>query len=221
VTNKLACLIGHGRPFVRETAKIAPIGAFDARSGLRVFGTRHTRGVEHRALGLRVKLGWALAVVVAAGEDERPHVVARDELRFAAADGAFAYHAAMDATPDERASVIASAEERAADAAAELLGTCLADHDAATVGIIVGRGVRRIPLERILASSRLYHTAEAELLQESFTEAARRLSVPCARVPFDAAESHAQWDYVGKLASRAGRPWQKDHKLAATAAGSR
>lgn len=184
-------------------------------SGVR---TRHTLGVEHRALGLRVKLGWALAIVVCADGDERPQVVARDELRFAAGDGAFAYHAAMDAAPDERASVIAGAEERAADAATELLGTCLADHDASPVGMIVGRGVRRIPLDRILASSRLFHTAEAELLQDSFTEAARRLSVPLARVPFEAAETHGQWADIGQLASRAGRPWQKDHKLAATAA---
>lgn len=172
---------------------------------------------EHRALGLRVKLGWALAIVVASDRDGRPLVVARDELRFTAGDGAFAYHAAMDAAPEERASVIASGEERAADAATELLGACLADHDASPVGVIVGRGVRRIPLDRILASSRLFHTAEAELLQDAFVEAARRLSVPCTRVPFDAAESHAQWDDIGKLAPTAGRPWRKDHKLAATA----
>ena len=177
---------------------------------------RHTHGVEHRALGLRVKLGWALAIVVAV-DDDRPQVVARDELRFAADDGAFAYHAAMDARPDERASLIASAEQRTAEAATDLLATCLADHDASPVGLIVGRGVRRIPLERILASNQLFHTAEAELLQDALTEAARRLSVPHTRVPFATAEAHPEWSYIGTLGPLVGRPWQKDHKLATTA----
>jgi hypothetical protein len=174
--------------------------------------------MEGRALGLRVKLGWALAIVVRADDDGQPTFVARDELRFAAADGVFGYHAAMDAEPEARWAIIAEAADRAADAATDLLAGAVEGHDVATVGLVVGRGVRRIPLDRILASSSLFHTAEAEVLQDAFAEAAARLDVPCVRVPFAATEADASWGVIGGLGKAAGTPWRKDHKFAATAA---
>lgn len=174
--------------------------------------------MEGRAIGLRVKLGWALAIVVSADEDgSAPTIVARDELRFGPSDGAYAYHQAMDVEPSERDAVIARAAARVADAATALLSEAVGRHDATRAGLIVGRGVRRIPTERILASSRLFHTADAEVLQDGFTEAARRLSVPLTRLTFAAAEADESWAVVSVLGKAAGPPWRKDEKLAALA----
>ena len=143
--------------------------------------------------------------------------MARDELRFAPEDGAYAYHEAMDVEPDERDAVIARAAGRAADAATDLLADAVDRHGTTHVGIVVGRGVRRIPTERILASSQLFHTAEAEVLQDAVTEAAERLLLPCTRVTFADAEADADWPAIDGLGKAAGRPWRKDEKLAATA----
>ena len=170
--------------------------------------------VDSVALGLRVKLGWAMAIAVGDG----PAVMGRDELRLGADDGAFAYHQAMDVEPAEREAVIAEPAARAADAATELLADAVDRHGACCVGLVVGRGVRSLPLDRILASSQLFHTAEAEVLQEGFTEAATRLSVPLARLTFAEAEADEAWPTISGLGQYAGRPWRKDEKLAATAA---
>lgn len=170
-----------------------------------------------RALGLRVKLGWALGIVVSdvAGT---PAVVGRLELRFAAEDGVYAYHQAMDVEPDERRGVIAEAADLAAVAATERLAAAVGEHAITRIGIVVGRGVRRIPLERILTSSQLFHTAEAEALQEGLIEATRRLLLPCVPITFSSAEGHEAWPVISRLGKVAGRPWRKDEKLAATAA---
>jgi hypothetical protein len=172
-----------------------------------------------RALGLRVKLGWALAVAVERDPDERPAVLARDELRVAPHHRIFGYHEAMEAEPDEREAIVAAAAGRAADAATELLAEAAAEHEVDAVAIVVGRGVRRIPIDRIIASSQLFHTAEAELLQQGFAEAAARLGLPCRRPTFAELEADADWPLLATAGRAAlGPPWQKDHKLAATAA---
>ena len=170
-----------------------------------------------RALGLRVKLGWALAIVVEPdpADATRPLVVGRDELRLHGVR--MGYHAALDAPAEERAGIVAAAADEAADVATERLLDAVDEHEADRIAVVVGRGVRRIPLERILASNQLFHTAEAEVLQDAFVEAADRLDLPCRRVAFADAEGDDVWSYVDGLAKSAGRPWQKDHKFAATA----
>lgn len=169
-------------------------------------------------MGLRVKLGWALAVGMEEGPDGAPVVTARDELRVASRFRIFGYHAAMDADPTEREAVIAAAGERAVEAATELLGQALAEDEADVVAVVVGRGVGSIPLERVLASSGLFHTAEAEVLQRAFVDAAATLGVPSRRIPFADIEAHHSWEQIAKLGRAVGAPWRKDHKQAATAA---
>lgn len=171
-----------------------------------------------RALGLRVKLGWALGIVVEPdpADATKPFVVARDELKPRGV--VMGYHKALDAPAEERAAIVAEAAEQTADAATAALLDAIDEHGVDRVAIVVGRGVRRIPIERILASSQLFHTAEAEVLQDGFVEAADRLGVSCRRVTFAEAEDDEAWADVDGLAKQAGRPWQKDHKFAATAA---
>jgi hypothetical protein len=177
-------------------------------------------------LGLRVKLGWAVAVAV----DVDPasgaaRVVGRGEPRLDPSGGIFGYHAAMEAEPEDRASVVAAAAARAADAATDELADTIAAIEesvggavVASVGVVVGRGVRRIPLDRILTSSQLFHTAEAEVIQDGFAEAARRLGLPVVRVTVADAEADDSWPHIDGLAQAAGRPWRKDEKLATVAA---
>jgi hypothetical protein len=176
------------------------------------------------ALGLRVKLGWALAVFVDVSGPE-PIVVARGEARLDPAGGIFPFHAAMQAEPADRDEVIAEASARALDAATDALADLLEETPlpegvdvVEVVGVVVGRGVRRIPVDRILASSQLLHTAEAEVIQVGFVESCVRLGLPVVRVPFADLESSPVWPLVDGLAAQAGRPWRKDHKHAATAA---
>ena len=177
------------------------------------------------ALGLRVKLGWALGVFVDADPDDpsRPFVVTRGEAHLdRSSGGIFPFHAAMDVSPDERESVIAACSERAVDAAtdalADLVDSVDVEVEVGVLGVVVGRGVRRIPVERILASSQLLHSAEAEVIQVGFVEAAHRLGLAVVRVPFADVEADEVWPVVDGLAAQAGRPWRKDHKQAATAA---
>lgn len=169
-------------------------------------------------MGLRVKLGWALAVVVERDGSSLPVIVGRDELRVPPSRRIFGHHDALSSEPAERDAVIAGAVDRATDAATDLLAEAVADHDADVVAVVVGRGVRRIPVDRILASSQLFHTADAEILQEAFVEASARLGLPCERVQFREIEEHAAWSVVNNLGRVAGVPWRKDHKHAATAA---
>ena len=170
-------------------------------------------------MGLRVKLGWALAVVVEEGDHGGPVVLAREELRVDPTEHPiFGYHAAMEAEPEERDRAVAGAAEHAADAAIELLGDVAHRHGVDVVAIVVGKGVRRIPIERILASNQLFHTAEAELLQDGFAEAAQRLGLHHERITFAHIEGDAAWPVIGDLRRTVGPPWQKDHKHAATAA---
>jgi hypothetical protein len=167
-----------------------------------------------------VKLGWAVAIAVDADPGEgRARVVGRAEPQLDRSGGIFAYHAALEAEPDERPAVVAAAAERAADAATDALADTLdaLATEVTAVGIVVGRGVRRIPLDRILASSQLLHTAEAEVLQGGFAEAAHRLGLAVVRVTFADAEADESWPHIDGLAKAAGRPWRKDEKLAAVA----
>ena len=174
------------------------------------------------ALGLRVKLGWALAVYVDAAPDDpsMPFVVGRGEAHLDPTGGIFPFHAAMDVEPAERDEVIASTSSRALDAATDALAELLdeAPSEVDVIGVVVGRGVHRIPIDRILASSQLLHSAEAAVIQIGFVEAAHRLGVTVSRVLFADVESDAIWPAVDGLAGQAGRPWRKDHKQAATAA---
>jgi hypothetical protein len=169
-----------------------------------------------------VKLGWALAVFVTPAPDDpaRPWIAGRGEAHLDRSHGIFPFHAALEAEPSEREAVMAAAADGAVDAATDALADLLADSDldVDVIGVVVGRGVRRIPVERILASSSLLHSAEAEVLQDGFVEAARRLGVVVVRVPFADLEADEVWPVVDRLAAQAGRPWRKDHKQAATAA---
>ena len=171
------------------------------------------------ALGFRAHMGWANAVVLTGVPDE-PVVVDRRDVQLRPRDGGigFPYHAAADVPPDEREAVLAKGMRDTELRATDVLMELAADVEADAIGVVIGRGVRRIPLDRILASSQLFHTAEGEVYQLALRGAATNLGLPLSTVTFDGAQEHEAWDIVGGLRKQVGAPWQKDHKFAAVAA---
>src|SRR5688500_5710645 len=137
-----------------------------------------------RAVGFRAHMGWANAVTLT-GVPGDPVVVDRRDVQLRPRGGiAFPYHAAGDAPPEERVAVLAAGMQATELRATDVLMELLADLEADVVGVVIGKGVRRIPLDRILASSQLFHTAEGEVYQLALRGAAQNLGVPLATVTF-------------------------------------
>jgi hypothetical protein len=163
-------------------------------------------------------MGTADAVTVAV-EDERVDVVDRRSVHLRPRGGrAFPYHAAMDAPPDERDAIIAAGLEAAELKATDAVAALGADLEFEAIGVVISRGVRHIPLEKVLTSSRLFHMAEATVYQQALRAAANNLGLPCTIVAFNDAENHDLWPVVSALGKALGPPWRKDQKFAAVAA---
>ena len=170
-------------------------------------------------IGLRAHLGWANAVTLVGVPDE-PRVVDRRDVDLRA-PGVYAhpYGAARDADPDERAWVLQQGLEATELAATDALLHVTADLEVDAGGVVVSRDVLlRIPIERVLASTSLYHTASGAVYQQALKGALDNLGIPCTTVEFSAAERHPAWAQVSALGRSIGPPWRKDHKFAAIAA---
>lgn len=170
------------------------------------------------AVGFRAHLGWADAVTLAvAGGGAEVRDRRRLELR-PAGGTVFPYHAAQEALPEDREEMIAAGLQAAEASATDALADLLADLGFWGVGVVVSRGLRHIPLEKVLASSRLLHAAEGAIYQRALRNAAANLGVPCSVLGFNEAEGHALWPAVSVLGKQIGPPWRKDQKLAALVA---
>jgi hypothetical protein len=84
-------------------------------------------------------------------------------------------------------------------------------------GVGVVAKIRSLPadLERILRAHALLHAAEGDLYEEALTEGALRAGLPVQRVTPTSISLEPKLDAAGRAL---GPPWQKDHKLAASAA---
>lgn len=162
-------------------------------------------------------MGWTNAVILDGTLDE-PVFVARRDVRLAPKKGGYPYHAMADVEPDRRREVLDAAidvvQQHVLDVVAELVTTERVD----VAGVVVGKGLGRIPLDKVLASSRLFHTAEAAVYYEALRDAVTTLGLPHATVSYGDAETSVLWDLATSLRTQAGAPWQKDHKMAAVAA---
>jgi hypothetical protein len=132
------------------------------------------------------------------------------------------YHAAAEAGLDlvEAAKLIRQVEELATTRAAAALAETAASIGArgSTVdGVGVVAKIRSLPadLERILRAHALLHAAEGDLYEEALTEGALRAGLPVQRVTPTSISLEPKLDAAGRAL---GPPWQKDHKLAASAA---
>ena len=172
---------------------------------------------EVTAVGFRAHMGWANSVVLTLS-DGAAQVRARADVDLRPATApAHPYHAAAELPVEERDAVLAGALGEAEAAAIEVVSDFLAD-DVRAVGVVISPGVRHIPLEKVLTSSRLLHMAEATVYQQALRGAAATLRLPCVTVTFAQAEEHDLWPVVAALGKTVGPPWRKDHKFAAVAA---
>lgn len=159
------------------------------------------------AIGFSVHTGWAAAVVVGGPKATllaRRRVVLADDDR-----GRFVYHAAR-ATPEQAAAMVKRSRQVAEKRGAAALRTLvkeLADHDLVALAVPPAR--RQLPpLETILASHALVHSAEGELFRAALVTAAGTLGLAVRETA--PAELPAL--------SVAGPPWGKDQRIAAALA---
>jgi hypothetical protein len=169
------------------------------------------------ALGWRAHSGWAVLVAVA-GTTANPRVLARERVQLVDEPlPRMAYHAieAWDLSLTEGKALVAKVRRTATTAAAKAMKTAAKEHRADAVGV-VGK-VRNIPddFERILAAHALLHAAEGALYEEALVDAAERAGLTATLVEEGTIRIPASLDTARKTL---GSPWQKDHKLAASAA---
>ena len=159
------------------------------------------------AIGFSVHTGWAAAVAVGG---PKATVLARERLVLADSDyGRFVYHAARETPAFAREMVKESrqvAERRAAKALRALVAA-LGDHT--VVGVALPPAKRELPpLEKILASHSLVHSAEGELFRRALVAAAGKVGLPVVEAT------------AGPLPAVkvSGPPWGKDQRIAAALA---
>jgi len=168
-------------------------------------------------LGWRCHSGWAV-LVVAEGTPASPRILTRERVGLVDEPlPRMAYHAiqADELSLRDGTALITKVRRAATTAATKATKKAAKEFGADAVGV-VGK-VRNIPddLQRILAAHALLHAAEGALYEEVVLEAAARAKLPAVLVEERAIDISAALDVAGK---QLGPPWQKDHKLAATAA---
>ncbi len=160
------------------------------------------------ALGLRVRTGWAVAVVAATSP---PALVAREQLELLGDGERFVYHKAAELSPDHAAAWLARAEGEARARAAPVLQRLAAAHDVNLCAVVAKAGAR-LPLAQVVAAHPRIHTAEGALYRDVLADAARAAGLRVAVVPPDTLDTKdARLKDLGK---RAGPPWTLDWKLA-------
>jgi hypothetical protein len=185
------------------------------------------------ALGFKTHIGWAAAVAIADG-GRAPEVLARQRLDVAYdfRTGAV-FHVGQEMQFDKAEAHIRSSETKFVALARKAV--------AALVDELRGRGIEIVgaavvagnpkplpPLESILKSHPLVHTAEGQLYRRVFAKATEACGIPVALVPtkelapraaramgISAAQLPARLAAVGKAA---GKPWAADQKESALAA---
>jgi NTP pyrophosphatase (non-canonical NTP hydrolase) len=186
------------------------------------------------AIGCRAHTGWA-AVVVVAGDVERPAVLLRERVELADPSGRVrpnAYQAARNMRPEEAAVLIEAAERIGVDratSALEHVASEVAHEDGALChcAIVVG-AFRDPPLESILASHALAHAAEGRLYQTALLRGAAASGLEVFTVPKQSIWEEGESAFgtpreelksrIDEMRREIGPPWAEDQKLAALAA---
>ncbi len=179
--------------------------------------------------------GWGVLVAVSLNGDkveviDRRRIVTIDP-KMAGAKQPY-HHVARHTLPDAEKFLTncAAVSERLSSSA---VGDAVRDLDArkyrvAGCAVLLASGRTLPPLEKILASHPLLHTAEGEFFRNAVRSACERLKIPVmairerelderTKAAFGKAASRVQRRIAG-LGKFLGAPWTKDHKSAALAA---
>jgi hypothetical protein len=178
------------------------------------------------AIGFRAHSGWAAAVAVVG---ETPVAIMRRRIEMAdrgAAGPSQPYHAAVGLDIREAGQLVRSHAARAAALAETALRGMVADlrqlgHAVVGCGLLLASGRPLPPLEKILASHPLLHTAEGELFRDALRAACRECGLPLTVVKerelFTRASERIE-RHVAAMGKGIGPPWRQDEKFAAVAA---
>jgi hypothetical protein len=191
--------------------------------------------MKRAAFGLQMHSGWGVLVAVS-GAPDAIEILARQ--RIVTADPEMAgtiqpYHYAMNLKLPESHKHLANcaaASTRLAVAAIADLVTELKARRYHVVGsaVLLASGRTLPPLEKILASHPLIHTAEGEFFRHTVSRACEDLQISVtairqrelearAKAAFGNAAGRVQ-ETIASLGRTIGPPWTKDHKTAALAA---
>jgi hypothetical protein len=172
------------------------------------------------ALGFRAHSGWA-ALVAVAGTIEGPLVLERR--RIVTCDPELPgskqpYHAAAGLPLPKAEALLRAAIESSRGLALEALSAAIKwlgsrGHEVAACGVILGSGKALPPLEKVLGSHPLLHTAEGEMFRDVLLWAAKECRLPVTGVREKDLDP-ASLERVGSLGKLIGPPWTQDQKYA-------
>ena len=132
------------------------------------------------------------------------------------------WHAVADLPASQAEAVVRRATDTVREVAVRRLRDVVAEIGAADiVGVVVGDFPVPESTRAVLASHTLMHAAEGQLYRDALLDAAASLGIPGVGVPRKQAAARLAADLadpVRALGVTAGRPWRKEHKLAAVAA---
>lgn len=187
------------------------------------------------AIGFRAHSGWAAAVAITVPADA-PVVITRrriEMMEHGAAGPSQPYHAAVGLEIREAQQLVADSAARSAVLATTALRGMVEDlrrlgHGVSGCGLLLGSGRPLPPLERILASHPLLHTAEGELFRDALRTASRECGLPITAVHERELHTCAISElclsagelelHIAAMGKAIGPPWRLDEKHAAVAA---
>jgi hypothetical protein len=190
--------------------------------------------VDRAALGFSVHVGWAAVVAIARRGNEL-ELVLKDKITMATTfeEGAV-YHMAESLEASKAETWIETSKRKHTERAEAELEAHLAELrkencEVVAAGIVANASKKPLPpLESILKSHALVHTAEGELYRAIIENISNDHGAPAIRIPAKElpvrATKAARYsvneliDLLAKLGKKSGKPWTKDQKEASLAA---
>jgi len=181
------------------------------------------------ALGFRAHSGWAAAVAVT-GPPMSPVVIDRRRIELVdkkTQDALQPYHAAAEMKPAEAEKWVKHSIDRTQALARQAVQALIGElgkkgHRVVACGVVLASGRPLPPLESILASHPLIHTAEGELFRNALSDAGAHCGLAVTGVkerelyPRGAAELGIAEDELRRRLVEFGRllgpPWRQDEK---------
>lgn len=173
--------------------------------------------MDRCAIGVSVHTGWAVCVAVT-GTLRVPRVLAREELRYADDAHRFVFHRAAEMELADAKRFVARTFEDLAQAAATEIARFAAQLDEPDVCAIVASDRPQLPLEQIVAAHARVHAGEGAFHRDVLRRAAEASGIRVRIVPPRSLDLAAAESHLAAAGRVAGRPWSKDHRIAALAA---
>jgi hypothetical protein len=169
------------------------------------------------ALGFRAHSGWAAVVVLT----DEPRVLHRGRLELVEGGStarAQIYHATAKLPLAQAEKRVAASIADSAQRARAGIAALIQEHRPMACGIVVGKVKTLPPLDAILRSHAMIHTAEGVLYRSLLVDAARELGLATLAVPAADVGKHRDRKRIDALGRGLGPPWSQDQKESALVA---